>query len=93
MRFLKGKSMKTMHLKSEDLAVRWDVKESTLGQWRWFGKGPPFLKLESLILYRMKDIEHFEDLAIQHLEDGQNDEVFSQIRLENQKKEHTGMSP
>ena len=72
MRYLKGKNMKTIHLKSEDLAIRWDVKESTLGQWRWFGKGPPFLKLESLILYRMKDIEEFEDLAIQCLKGGQN---------------------
>ncbi len=85
--------MKIFHLTSEDLAVRWDIKESTLGQWRWFGKGPPFLKLGTLVLYRMKDIEKFEDLAMQYLKDNQNDEVFSCIRLGNKEEEQNRMSP
>lgn len=75
--------MKGSHMKPKDLAARWDVHESTLGQWRWFGKGPSFLKILSLILYRVKDIEQFEALAIQHMKKGSTDEVFSKIRIEN----------
>ena len=78
--------MNTIHLTPEELAVRWDVKESTMGQWRWFGKGPSYLKLGTLILYRIKDIEQFEDLAVQHLKEGKNNELFSCIQLENKEK-------
>ena len=79
--------MKIIRLTSKDLAVRWDVKESTLGQWRWFGKGPPFLKLETLVLYRLEDIEHFEALALQHQERGSNNEIFSKIPLQERREE------
>lgn len=85
--------MKTFHLTSKELAARWGVRESTLGQWRWFGKGPSFLKLGTLVLYRMKEIERFEDLARQHLKNDSNHEVFSQIRLENTQEEQRRMSP
>ncbi len=37
--------MKKLRLKSKNLTARWGVKESTLGQWRWFGKGPPYFTL------------------------------------------------
>ncbi len=85
--------MEVVHLISKELAARWAVKESTLGQWRWFGKGPPFLKLGKLTLYRMKEIERFEDLARQHLKNNSNHKVFSQIRLENKREEERRMSP
>lgn len=85
--------MKIVHLISKELATRWGVRESTLGQWRWFGKGPPFLKLGTLVLYRMKEIERFEDLARQHQNNDSNHEVFSQIRLENKQEEQRRMSP
>lgn len=85
--------MKIKHLKAKDLAARWDVKETTLDQWRWFGKGPSFLKLGTLILYRMKEIERFEELALQHLRNGSSDEVFSQIRLGSKEEEQSRMSP
>ncbi len=79
--------MKIRHMKPEDLATRWDVNESTLGQWRWFGKGPSFLKLGALILYRMKDVEKFEDLAMQHLKNNSSEEIFAHIRLESKEGE------
>ncbi len=85
--------MKTFHLISKELAARWGVRETTLSQWRWFGKGPPFLKLGTLVLYRMKEIKRFEDLARQHLNNDSNHEVFSQIRLENKQEEQRRMSP
>jgi len=42
------------------LADRWSIGESTLGQWRWNGRGPQFLKLGKRIMYRPQDIEAFE---------------------------------
>ncbi|MBY0272274.1 MAG: hypothetical protein K2X02_02500 [Alphaproteobacteria bacterium] len=78
--------MKKLRLKSKDLAARWGVKESTLSQWRWFGKGPSYFNAGTLVLYRNEDIEQFEDLAIQHQEKGATDEVFSQIRIQKEEE-------
>lgn len=78
--------MKGSHMTPKDLAARWDVQESTLGQWRWFGKGPSYLKICTLILYRIEDIENFETSAIQHMKHVSSDEVFSKIRLEDMNK-------
>lgn len=44
----------------EQLATRWSVPTKTLGQWRWSGRGPKFLKLGKRIMYRMEDIHEFE---------------------------------
>ena len=35
------------------------VKESTLEQWRWNGKGPQFVKLGRCVRYRQADLEAF----------------------------------
>lgn len=35
------------------------VKESTLEQWRWQGRGPQFIKLNRSVRYRLADIEAF----------------------------------
>ena len=45
---------------SVQLAKRWDMNLSTLRQWRWRGYGPSYLKIGKKILYRMQDIEAFE---------------------------------
>lgn len=73
--------MKKLRLKSKDLAARWGVKESTLSQWRWFGKGPPYFNAGTLVLYRLEDIEQFEALAIRHQEKEATNEVFSKIKI------------
>lgn len=76
--------MKEPCLTSEDLATRWDLKEATIGQWRWFGRGPSFLKIGTLVLYRIEDVEEFEALAAQQMRQGSCDEVFSKIRLKDE---------
>jgi hypothetical protein len=48
------------HLRQIDLSRRWHVSPRTLERWRCFGGGPPFLKINGRILYRLEDIEAFE---------------------------------
>lgn len=40
----------------------------TLGNWRRRSRGPNFYRLGGKILYRRADIEHYVELANQHLE-------------------------
>ena len=47
-----------------DLANRWNMSVHTLSQWRWSGRGPLFLKVNGKILYRLEDIEAFEETRI-----------------------------
>lgn len=49
-------------LTPEKLSERWGISTGTLGQWRWYGKGPYYLKLEGHILYPLEDIEQFEQI-------------------------------
>jgi hypothetical protein len=53
--------MKRNCLSAAELAIRWHIKEATLNQWRWFGKGPTFFKLGSSVRYHIRDIEKFEE--------------------------------
>lgn len=48
------------HLTREQLAERWNVKVSTLNQWRWNGKGPVYFKIGKTIYYGSHDIRAFE---------------------------------
>lgn len=48
-------------LTPKDLANRWSVSLHTLSQWRWNGKGPLFVKLGSRVMYRIQDVEYFEE--------------------------------
>lgn len=45
----------------EILGNRWGLTPSTLSQWRWNGRGPKFLKIGRRVLYRLEDIESFEN--------------------------------
>lgn len=47
-------------LKAEDLARRWNVKTTTLSNWRARRQGPPYMKLPQGIRYLLSDIEAFE---------------------------------
>ena len=42
------------------LSRRWSLSPRTLERWRWLNLGPPFLKLGGRVLYRIEDIEEFE---------------------------------
>ena len=53
--------METKHINQRQLASRWDLSEATLERWRTEGIGPKFLKLQGRVLYRLIDIEKFEE--------------------------------
>ncbi len=58
--------MKDILLTPQDLAKRWNLEPNTLGQWRWNGRGPKYLKINRSILYRLEDIEEFEKQKVRH---------------------------
>jgi hypothetical protein len=47
-----------------DLARRWRISPRTLERWRWLGEGPRYLKLGGRVLYRIADIEAYEQSII-----------------------------
>lgn len=48
------------HLTEHDLARRWRMSERTLQAWRWKKIGPPFIRLQGKVLYRVVDVIEFE---------------------------------
>lgn len=88
--------MGKIHLTPRVLAERWHILQKTLTQWRWTGKGPPFLKVEGRVLYRVIDIEEFEGLCVQQQNAPVTDEILSKIQLGNmhqETKEDNRMGP
>jgi predicted site-specific integrase-resolvase len=53
--------MEIIHLNQRALATRWNVSEATLERWRTEGIGPIFLKLQGRVLYRLIDVEAYEE--------------------------------
>ena len=47
-----------------DLARRWKISPRTLERWRWLGEGPQYLKLGGRVLYRVADIEAYEQSIV-----------------------------
>lgn len=47
-------------LTAADLAERWQVPVRTLGQWRYEGRGPSYVKIGGAVRYRVSDVEAFE---------------------------------
>jgi hypothetical protein len=56
--------MEAPHLNQIELAVRWRVSHRTLERWRWTGEGPRFVKLGGRVVYRLSDIEEYEQAMI-----------------------------
>ncbi|MCE3232464.1 MAG: Helix-turn-helix domain protein [Rickettsiaceae bacterium] len=48
------------HLHQSELATRWCVSGRTLERWRWLGRGPKYLKIGGRVVYRLEDIEAYE---------------------------------
>ena len=53
--------MTVRHLSSRELATRWGVKPRTLEHWRSSGVGPKFLRLGGRVVYRLEDVEAYEE--------------------------------
>jgi hypothetical protein len=47
-------------LNQEQLARRWKISGRTLERWRWLRQGPKFLKIGGRVLYRLEDIQGYE---------------------------------
>ena len=60
-------------LTSKEVADRWRLSDQTLANWRSAGKGPPFIRVGSRVLYPVEGIHAFEKLSQQWLsnEEGQ----------------------
>ena len=52
--------MPVTHLKQADLAAQPNINPRTLERWRWTGEGPAFLKIVGRVVYRLEDVEAFE---------------------------------
>lgn len=46
------------------LADRWVCSVARLQRWRTIGEGPPYLKIVGKVLYRLKDIEVYEEASL-----------------------------
>ena len=56
--------MSIKHIDQKQLAERWNISAKTLERWRWAGEGPRFLKLGGRVVYRLTDIEAFEEAQV-----------------------------
>lgn len=48
------------HLNQIELSRRWSLSPRTLERWRWLKTGPAWLRAGGRVLYRLEDIEEYE---------------------------------
>lgn len=48
-------------LNQYELSKRWKISPRTLERWRWLGNGPRYHKIGGRVVYRLSDIEEFEN--------------------------------
>ena len=51
----------TNHPNQVHLARRWNLSPRTLERWRWLNQGPRYLKIGGRVVYRLEDVEAFEN--------------------------------
>ena len=51
------------YLTSKEVADRWRLSDQTLANWRSAGKGPPFIRVGSRVLYPIEGINAYENIA------------------------------
>jgi hypothetical protein len=56
--------MTDAHFSQRDLARRLGLSPRTLEGWRWRGTGPRFVKAGGRVLYRLEDVEAFEETQL-----------------------------
>jgi predicted site-specific integrase-resolvase len=55
-----------LYLAQKDVARRWGISHRTLERWRMRGGGPAYLKLGERVVYRLKDVEAFEERQLRN---------------------------
>lgn len=53
--------MTDVFLKQKDVARRWGLSPRTLERWRVVGEGPRFVKVGAHVVYRLRDVEIWEE--------------------------------
>jgi predicted site-specific integrase-resolvase len=53
--------MSVTHLNQVEMAARLKISPRTLERWRWTGEGPAFLKIGGRVIYRLEDVEAYEN--------------------------------
>lgn len=48
-------------LNQHELSKRWKISPRTLERWRWLGSGPRYHKIGGRVVYKLSDIEAFEN--------------------------------
>lgn len=56
--------MTTTHFDQLRLAEHWGLSTATLERWRTNGTGPKYIRLPSKVIYRLCDIEAYENECI-----------------------------
>lgn len=56
--------MREVHFTKRELAFRWRISHRTLERWRSTGKGPKYLKIGGRVIYRLSDIEEYEQSVL-----------------------------
>jgi predicted site-specific integrase-resolvase len=58
--------MTIRHLNQIELAARLNISPRTLERWRWTGDGPRFMKVGGRVVYRLEDVEGYEDSQLRN---------------------------
>ncbi|CAN1577073.1 Helix-turn-helix domain, group 17 [Paracoccaceae bacterium] len=58
--------MTIRHLNQIELAARLNISPRTLERWRWTGEGPRFMKVGGRVVYRLEDVEGYEDSQLRN---------------------------
>lgn len=58
--------MTIKHLNQIELAARLNISPRTLERWRWTGEGPRFMKVGGRVVYRLEDVEGYEDSQLRN---------------------------
>ena len=59
--------MTIRHLNQIELAARLNISPRTLERWRWTGEGPRFMKVGGRVVYRLEDVEGYEDSQLRKI--------------------------
>ena len=58
--------MTLRHMNQIELAARLNISPRTLERWRWTGEGPRFMKVGGRVVYRLEDVEGYEDSQLRN---------------------------
>lgn len=71
--------MSAAFLTSKEVADRWRLSDQTLANWRSAGKGPPFIRVGTRVLYPVEGIHAFEKLDSSWLSTDRSQETSAEI--------------